>query len=71
LKYLFAAILLLASLNGCSMLVAGVVGAAVTPLVQPLVDRVLHRAHLDPIDPGGTDAVRNRPLIHAPAAAAK
>ena len=60
LKTLVLATLLIGCLNGCSMLVAGVVGAAVTPLVQPVVDRALHASGLDFIDPAGTDAVKGK-----------
>jgi hypothetical protein len=47
-------------LSGCSLLVAGVVGAAVTPLVQPQIDRALHELDLDWVDPAGTDAVKGK-----------
>lgn len=49
---------LLIVLNGCSMLVAGVVGAAVTPIVQPIVDRGLVSIGADWVDPAGTAAVK-------------
>jgi hypothetical protein len=56
------AIALLMSLNGCGalggMVLSGLVGAAVTPLVQPQTDRVLGMLGLDFIDPDGVDKVR-------------
>ncbi len=39
--------------SGCSIVIAGIVGAAVTPLVQPQVDRVLKATGLDWVDPSG------------------
>ncbi len=36
---------------------AGAVGAAVTPIVQPQIDRILHALNMDWMDPGGTSAV--------------
>ena len=36
---------------------AGAVGAAVTPIVQPQIDRVLHALGMDWIDPAGAAAV--------------
>lgn len=49
---------LLMSLNGCAMVVGSVVGAAMTPLVQPQADRALVALHLEWIDPDGTDKVK-------------
>lgn len=51
-------IALLVPLNGCAMLVGGIVGAAITPLIQPQADRVLYTLGLDFIDPDGTDKVK-------------
>lgn len=49
-------------LSGCTLapgvLAGAVLGSALSPLLQPQVDRILHAAHLDPIDPGGTSAVK-------------
>ena len=47
------------TLGGCAPLVGGVVGAAVAPFVQPLIDRSLVIVHGDWVDPGGTEAVRS------------
>ena len=51
--------ILMVILGGCAPLVGGVVGAAVTPFVQPLIDRTLVTVHGDWVDPSGTDAVKS------------
>lgn len=51
-------IVMLGCLNGCAMLVGGIVGAAVTPLITPQADRALAALGLDWIDPDGTDKVK-------------
>lgn len=51
-------LVMLGSLNGCAMLVGGIVGAAVTPLIQPQADRALVALGLNWIDPDGTDKVK-------------
>lgn len=58
-KISLAAALILLSLTSCTVLVGGIVGAAVTPLIQPQVDRVLGAMNLDAIDPGGVQAVKD------------
>jgi hypothetical protein len=55
----FAAIIFGAcTISGCAMLVGGIVGAAVTPIVLPATDRVLDKLGLDWVDPAGTSAVK-------------
>jgi hypothetical protein len=49
--------LLLVTLTSCAPLVGGIVGAAVTPLVQPQIDRALAAIKQDWVDPGGVSAV--------------
>jgi hypothetical protein len=57
---------LLLPLNGCAApvgvtvwgdVLAGAIGDAIDPLVQPQVDRLLVKAHIANVDPGGTSAV--------------
>lgn len=48
-------ILLLAN---CALVPAAVVGAAFSPVVQPVVDRALVLVHADFVDPAGTSAVK-------------
>jgi hypothetical protein len=48
----------LVALNGCAMLVGGIVGAAVTPIITPAVDRVMDSMGLDWFDPAGTSGVK-------------
>ena len=57
---------LLLTLNGCAApvgvtvwgdLLAGTIGDAIDPFVQPQVDRLLVEAHIANVDPGGTSAV--------------
>ena len=54
-------ILILCLLSGCSglggLFLAGVIGAGVTPIVQPQIDRGLHLFNMDWMDPAGTSAV--------------
>lgn len=55
----FAAVALVGlGLSGCAMVVGGIVGAALTPLVQPQADRILGVLGLDFLDPSGVDAVK-------------
>jgi hypothetical protein len=57
-KLVVIAGLLLIGLNGCSILVGGIVGAAITPFIQPQVDRVLGVVGADFVDPGGVQSVK-------------
>ena len=57
----FAALALILALGACeplSVWVAGAIGAAVTPIVQPQVDRGLNVIGAQWIDPGGTGALK-------------
>ena len=53
-----AAIFALLLLNGCALVPSAVVGAALTPFVQPMVDRALDKLGLGVVDPGGVQAVK-------------
>jgi hypothetical protein len=48
----------LLTLANCALVPAAVVGAAFSPVVQPVVDRALILTHLDFVDPAGTSAVK-------------
>ena len=56
---LFCLCLIVMTLGGCSMFVGGLVGAAITPFVQPQVDRALNAIGAPWVDPGGTEPVHN------------
>jgi hypothetical protein len=51
-------LLSLVTLGGCAPLVGGIVGAAVSPIIEPLIDRALVPVHGEWVDPAGTDAVK-------------
>lgn len=48
----------LLALANCALVPAAVVGAAFSPVVQPVVDRALVLVHADFVDPAGTSAVK-------------
>ena len=51
-------IIALLSLANCALVPAAVVGAAFSPVVEPVVDRALVALHADFVDPAGTAAVK-------------
>jgi hypothetical protein len=53
--------IIILSLNGCGLMAGAVVGAAMSPIIQPAVDRVLDQMGLDWFDPAGTSAVKPTP----------
>jgi hypothetical protein len=59
--YMRATILLMAVLllTNCAIVPGAVVGAAFSPVVQPVVDRGLVMLHADWVDPAGTQAVKD------------
>ena len=54
----FICLFALLGLANCALVPAAVVGAAFSPVVQPVVDRALVLTHLDFVDPAGTSAVK-------------
>lgn len=50
---------LCASLSGCGVIVGGVVGASLTPFVQPIVDRALNHLGMTWVDPSNITTIRD------------
>ena len=59
---LITSLMVATSLLGCALIpgaiVGGVIGAAMAPIVQPIVDRALVKVNANWVDPAGTDAVK-------------